>query len=393
MVKKSEGETGEQLLRRCIENFERRKVQTVRDSSHIQYSTGSRAFASYMEAVGLDYSMKSVPATFGDMSMGEYQTVIMGSFMSFLSEDKGNHHTTVKGYVCGVKDFCKREGIDISEMDTVSLKGMQRAIGIEWSRTHEGLADGATLPFTLEMIYKWRSLTNVKRVEELAMLLAAELQHSQLLRVGEMLPCSIYHFLRTQDVQFEMRYASGGSFFVSAMEAFKYDIGNLVSVHILVRSAKNDPEGKGYKYSHPNVSRSPSRVINLAETMFLFASLASPLVDDPPFISYVKGSTRWFLDYAKYNKKIKEVAQLCGLDPAQFSTHSMRIAGATLMFAAGYEDSYIKNMGRWKSDIFRKYIHFQSVSKMSIQKSLCDPTILTTDDVRRSCPSASGFSR
>ena len=350
MLKKSEGETGEQLLNRCIENYERRKVQTVRDSSHIQYSTGSRAFASYMNAVGLDYSMSSVPSKFGDMSMGDYQTMILGSFMSYLSEDRGNHHATVKGYVSGVKDFCKREGIDITGVDAISLHGMQRAIGVEWSRTHEGSASGATLPFTLEMISKWRSLTNVKRIEELALLLAAELQHSQLLRVGEMLPCSIYHFVRTQDIQFEMRYASGGSFFVGAM-----------NVHINA-------------------------------TMFMFASLARPLVNDP-FISYDKGSTRWFLDYAKYNKKIKEVAKLCGFDPDQFSTHSMRIAGATLLFAAGYEDSFIKNMGRWKSDIFRKYIHFQSVSKMSIQKSLCDPTILTTDDVKRSCPSASGFSK
>ena len=163
--------------------------------------------------------------------------------MSYLSEDRGNHHATVKGYVSGVKDFCKREGIDITGVDAISLNGMQRAIGVEWSRTHEGSASGATLPFTLEMISKWRSLSNVKRIEELALLLAAELQHSQLLRVGEMLPCSIYHFVRTQDIQFEMRYASGGSFFVGAMNVHKYHIADLVSVHILVRSAKPGREG------------------------------------------------------------------------------------------------------------------------------------------------------
>lgn len=45
-----------------------------------------------------------------------------------------------------------------------------------------------------------------------------------------------------------------------------------------------------------------------------------------------------------------------GEDPAQFGTHSLRIGGATALFAAGADPHVIRTMGRWSSDLYQLYV-------------------------------------
>ena len=45
-----------------------------------------------------------------------------------------------------------------------------------------------------------------------------------------------------------------------------------------------------------------------------------------------------------------------GEEPSQFGTHSYRIAGATALFAAGANETVIRTMGRWSSDMHRLYV-------------------------------------
>ena len=43
-------------------------------------------------------------------------------------------------------------------------------------------------------------------------------------------------------------------------------------------------------------------------------------------------------------------------NPLQFGTHSYRIGGATALFARGADETVIRTMGRWSSDIHRLYV-------------------------------------
>ena len=52
----------------------------------------------------------------------------------------------------------------------------------------------------------------------------------------------------------------------------------------------------------------------------------------------------------------RELMQSIGEDPTQFGTHSYRIGGATALFAAGADETVIRTMGRWSSDIYRLYV-------------------------------------
>ena len=52
----------------------------------------------------------------------------------------------------------------------------------------------------------------------------------------------------------------------------------------------------------------------------------------------------------------RELMASIGENPADFGTHSYRIGGATALFAAGADETVIRTMGRWSSDIYRLYV-------------------------------------
>ena len=52
----------------------------------------------------------------------------------------------------------------------------------------------------------------------------------------------------------------------------------------------------------------------------------------------------------------KTLMRAIGEDPSQFGTHSYRIGGATALFAAGANETVIRTMGRWSSDLHRLYV-------------------------------------
>ena len=45
-----------------------------------------------------------------------------------------------------------------------------------------------------------------------------------------------------------------------------------------------------------------------------------------------------------------------GENPAEFGTHSLRIGGATALFAAGADPTVIRTLGRWSSDLYKLYV-------------------------------------
>ena len=53
---------------------------------------------------------------------------------------------------------------------------------------------------------------------------------------------------------------------------------------------------------------------------------------------------------------VKSLMVSVGESPEHFGTHSMRIGGATALFAQGADPTVIRTMGRWSSDIYRLYV-------------------------------------
>ena len=90
----------------------------------------------------------------------------------------------------------------------------------------------------------------------------------------------------------------------------------------------------------------------LATEMFVLNADARPLADHP-FMSY-RG--QWSYDVSHLNAAIKWTVAKCDLDPRRFDSVSLRIAGACILAAADVPDYLIRKAGRWKSDVFLRYI-------------------------------------
>lgn len=55
---------------------------------------------------------------------------------------------------------------------------------------------------------------------------------------------------------------------------------------------------------------------------------------------------------------LRKAVQFLGLDSNKYKSHSFRIGAATQCALNGIDSESIKNMGRWKSSTYRKYIRF-----------------------------------
>ena len=115
------------------------------------------------------------------------------------------------------------------------------------------------------------------------------------------------------------------------------------------------------------------RNLQLVEILFDWA-LGAGLSPNDPFLSYRK---MWVLSYSTFQKAIKSVASSLGLDHTRYSTHSLRIGGASVMAAAGLPDYVIQLIGRWKSLAFLTYIRSNLSMFTKALSVLSNPDLFT----------------
>lgn len=68
---------------------------------------------------------------------------------------------------------------------------------------------------------------------------------------------------------------------------------------------------------------------------------------------------------------IKTAARQCGANPDRYSTHSVRIGGATALLNAGADRLAIKVMGRWLSSAFEEYPVLSAQGSAGLSKLMC----------------------
>ena len=56
------------------------------------------------------------------------------------------------------------------------------------------------------------------------------------------------------------------------------------------------------------------------------------------------------------NEKIKQLVANLGMDPRNYSTHSIRSGAASTAAKLGFQDWEIMRLGGWKSATYRSYI-------------------------------------
>ena len=72
----------------------------------------------------------------------------------------------------------------------------------------------------------------------------------------------------------------------------------------------------------------------------------------------------------RFTRHIREALAALGLRSADYAGHSFRIGAATTAAQVGLEDSTIRTLGRWKSDVYLNYVRLPRDHLASISRSL-----------------------
>ena len=86
------------------------------------------------------------------------------------------------------------------------------------------------------------------------------------------------------------------------------------------------------------------------------------------------------------NTAFKRTVVRIGLDPKRFDPVSLRIAGACILASANVPDYLIKKAGRWKSDVFLRYIRMSVNTHELIASTIFSLSSLSFAEVRRVAP-------
>ena len=284
---------------------------------------------------------------------------------------------TIASYISGLRHYWRAHLMDLSGFAHPLVAQYKRALVI--SAPDRALAkDFIRLPFTVDMVMSAkRDVLGTTSVEGHCIVTAMEVQLTMLHRVGEILPTADDHYMRAVDVVFQLATA-GGPVYVAATDAHRHDIAHLTGVVFTTRSAKNDQAGNGSRiYMDVQDETSPQVAFCVASDTFRWAQRARPRGDD----SFFSHRNQWQLTPDEYRLAIKRVAKHMGLDPSRYSSHSLRIAGASALAAAGKPDWFIKKMGRWKSLAFLQYIQFSVTSMRAAVTAIISPTCFTVADL------------
>lgn len=129
----------------------------------------------------------------------------------------------------------------------------------------------------------------------------------------------------------------------------------------------------GHKFTYQKLSAEDPGLFCIVTEMFNCASTLRP-GRDTAFFAWRGDASEpaWSLGEHAINKLVKDGAALYGFDTSKFSSHSLRIGGASALAAAGAPSWVIQLTGRWMPLAFLQYIRLASTA---FQRSL----ILQTD--------------
>ena len=145
-------------------------------------------------------------------------------------------------------------------------------------------------------------------------------------------------------------------------------------VVLFIRSGKRDQEGAGFSMPF---DKSSSTLFDITDVLVKWSSYARPL-PARPLLSTQSG---WTLSYSLLSKACKQLASHFRLNPKFFRPHSLRYGGASLLAAAGFPDSQIQLMGRWKSSAFLKYIRVAVQSYSYAMEAIASSSHMSVTDL------------
>lgn len=378
------GETSSERAQRQQNNLLALLGQVVSPATAYASLTGWRHFTTFCLANGIDVFLKKRPTTYAVQSPYPFAVTVLGTFLTYLCVERDVSGLSACTYLWAVRYAHQCNFLDTSAFDHDMLTLTRAACKRNYMAT-ETKVSTRRLAFTLEMFEAGvKHLWNPAVLLHLAVMVACLVSITYLLRKSECLfGFHEDHHLRSQDVSFEVSDPfSGVVTWITSDQAAQYEHCVLLSVKVVIRSAKNDQCGHGYPYHNKVTQLDANNKFCIASAMWLWATRAHPLWDMPFFSSSRVGAS-FILQYPYFKGELKKAAVLCGFPPERIGTHSLRIYGASVLHAAGKDSLYIMHWGRWKSLCFLDYIQWSLAEMEMARSTTANPTVFLNNDLQR----------
>lgn len=263
-----------------------------------------------------------------------------------LLHKKNCSHNTVNVYLAGVRALHISEGFSDPLSQCLRLKLAVRAVGMNSAPPKQ------KLPITLEILEKMFKVVGHHNSFDYIMFWSAlTLGYFGLLRAAEFTVTSTkfnpYIHLTVSDIHL-------------------HNEASLPYFLLNIKNSKTDKLNKGVQIC---IGCSGHEVCALcAAQRYLQLRLkkfaAKPL---DPFFIFENGQ---YLTKSAFVNQIKLFLSLTGIDPSKYSAHSLRAGGATDAALSGLQDWEIKQLGRWSSSTYQRYIRIPLHSRASMSKGM-----------------------
>lgn len=234
----------------------------------------------------------------------------------------GSSYTSIKSYLFAIKHSCNVVGHSVAAFDEPRLQLILRAVK---KQTHVK-PRASRLPITVWILHRFHQFLDLAEGSD-AMLWAA-------LCVG------VYGLLRA------------GEFTVKGTSTSTLRRGDVqwLKTHVVIhlRESKSDifRSGVDIKIFANNLLSCPYQALKTAWTRSPVTSPSAPLFQYP---------TGRPLDYHFLQRALKVLTKRIGFDDARYSSHSLRIGGATTLAVLGFPAHVIRTLGRWRSLSYQLY--------------------------------------
>jgi hypothetical protein len=362
-------------------------ANSILQSTQDSYLVGWKQWLKWSDLICMSPVLASNETCFTLGPQFSYKLSCFLAFLTYLAEFKRLHPGTICSYINGVRYYLARSNVDTTELDA-SIYWKKCRLGVaNLFRVRAPIADVKKLPLSCDMfLYGVKHVFNSHSPLHHCIIAALAGARTYMFRASETcFGCKSDHFLLSQHVEFEC-LINGFVSFVNSHNVLDVNVVDVVGVIIFVRSAKNDSHGAGHKIPS---SRNVSSGYDVCSILFNWAKEAL-LKSGDPFFSYRQG---WYLSYSQFNQAHKAIAKAMELPVSRFSCKSSRIGGACALSLAGFPDSFIMQMGRWKSLAFLHYVRQCITAYSNGVDAISDPLVFTLNDVRRLLPVNLSYSK
>jgi integrase len=317
------------------------------DNTHDAYGTAGRRYLAFGIKAGYQ---RLFPAT----------DKLLCQFASMLA-DEGLAFKTIKVYLFGIRTIQLKQGMPFEDMRQryllyMTLQGIRKMIGDASKRK---------MPITVELLRLFAGLVRLLR-EVLG-------QRVKWGSIWAAILLGFFAMLRKDNL------TKGKSKAFNDMQGLTRDDIQFVEA----TAGKPAVMWVRIRYSKTNQTRKPPVIIPVAATgdeLCPVEAVRSHMRETQGtgetnlFLVKGKGSKFVPLTHVNLVAGIKELATAAGVDPKQYSGHSLRRGGATMAFQMGLSTHLIKNHGVWKGDSVYLYHELSAKDRLRLPMLMAQAT-------------------